>query len=96
MDTLQYIFVVSGVVQCVGFRYHTSRQALDLGISGYAKNLNDGRVEVLAVGEVLKLEKLHAWLNLGPPSATVDNVEVHQVKDHERRQDVRVGEFKIL
>ncbi|MFA0122019.1 acylphosphatase [Vibrio sp. 10N.261.48.A2] len=95
MKNSQCIFVVSGRVQCVGFRYHTSRQAQALGISGYAKNLNDGRVEVLAVGEVLKLEKLHAWLNLGPPSATVDNVVMHQVKDHER-QDVRVGEFKIL
>ncbi|MFA0242338.1 MULTISPECIES: acylphosphatase [Vibrio] len=95
MDTLQYIFVVSGVVQCVGFRYHTSRQAQALGISGYAKNLNDGRVEVLAVGEVLQLEKLHAWLNIGPSSATVDDVVMYQVKDSER-QDVGVGEFKIL
>ncbi|MFA0676090.1 acylphosphatase, partial [Vibrio sp. 10N.222.51.A6] len=84
MDTLQYIFVVSGVVQCVGFRYHTSRQAQALGISGYAKNLNDGRVEVLAVGEVLQLEKLHAWLNIGPSSATVDDVVMYQVKDSER------------
>ena len=50
MESSQYIFVVSGVVQCVGFRYHTSRQAQAMGLSGYAKNLNDGRVEVLAVG----------------------------------------------
>ncbi|MFA0705932.1 acylphosphatase, partial [Vibrio sp. 10N.222.48.A3] len=60
-----------------------------------AKNLNDGRVEVLAVGEVLQLEKLHAWLNIGPSSATVDDVVMYQVKDSER-QDVGVGEFKIL
>ena len=51
MKNSQCIFVVSGVVQCVGFRYHTSRQAQALDISGYAMNLNDGRVEVLAVGK---------------------------------------------
>ncbi|WP_139685810.1 acylphosphatase [Vibrio tasmaniensis] len=96
MDTLQYIFVVSGVVQCVGFRYHTSRQAQALGISGYAKNLNDGRVEVLAVGEERQLEKLHAWLHIGPSSATVSKVVMHQVIDSDLRQDVGVGEFKIL
>ncbi|MEZ9761607.1 acylphosphatase [Vibrio splendidus] len=95
MKSSQYIFVVSGVVQCVGFRYHTSRQAQDLGISGYAKNLNDGRVEVLAVGKGKEIEKFHAWLNIGPSSATVDQVVMHRVKESER-QDVRIGEFKIL
>lgn len=95
MESSQYIFVVSGVVQCVGFRYHTSRQAQTLGLSGYAKNLNDGRVEVLAVGESQQIEKLHAWLNIGPSSATVDNVVMSQIKDSEQ-QNIRVGEFKIL
>ncbi|PHX05523.1 acylphosphatase [Vibrio splendidus] len=95
MENSQYIFVVSGVVQCVGFRYHTSRQAQALGISGYAKNLNDGRVEVLAVGKGKEIEKFHAWLNIGPSSATVDQVVMHRVKESER-QDVRIGEFKIL
>ena len=86
---------MSGRVQCVGFRYHTSRQAQALSISGYAKNLNDGRVEVLAVGDLEQIEKLYAWLQLGPSSATVDHVVMHQVKESER-QDVRIGEFKIL
>lgn len=95
MESSQYIFVVSGVVQCVGFRYHTSRQAQALGISGYAKNLNDGRVEVLAVGKGKGIEKFQAWLNIGPSSATVDQVVMHRVKESER-QDVRIGEFKIL
>lgn len=95
MESSQYIFVVSGVVQCVGFRYHTSRQAQALGISGYAKNLNDGRVEVLAVGKGKEIEKFQVWLNIGPSSATVDQVVMHRVKESER-QDVRIGEFKIL
>ncbi|MFI3275820.1 acylphosphatase [Vibrio sp.] len=95
MESSQFIFVVSGVVQCVGFRYHTSRQAQALSISGYAKNLNDGRVEVLAVGEVEQIEKLYEWLKIGPKSAVVDGVAKHQVGEEER-QNVRVREFKIL
>lgn len=95
MESSQFIFVVSGVVQCVGFRYHTSRQAQAFNISGYAKNLNDGRVEVLAVGEVEQIEKLYEWLKIGPKSAVVDGVVKHQIGE-EGRQNVRVGEFKIL
>ena len=95
MESSQYIFVVSGVVQCVGFRYHTSRQAQALSISGYAKNLNDGRVEVLAVGEAEHIEKLYEWLKTGPKSAVVDGVAKYQVGEKER-QNVRAGEFKIL
>ncbi|MEZ9316880.1 acylphosphatase [Vibrio lentus] len=95
MKNSQCIFVVSGRVQCVGFRYHTSRQAHALSISGYAKNLNDGRVEVLAVGDMEEIEKLYAWLQLGPSSATVDQVVKHQISEVDMRT-VSVGEFKIL
>ncbi|PHN83766.1 acylphosphatase [Vibrio splendidus] len=95
MKNLQCIFVVSGRVQCVGFRYHTSRQAHALSISGYAKNLNDGCVEVLAVGDLEQIEKLYAWLKLGPSSATVDQVVKHQISETDKRA-VSAGEFKIL
>lgn len=72
---------VHGVVQCVGFRYSTQREALQLGLTGYARNLDDGSVEVLACGEVEQVEKLIAWLKAGGPrSARVDRVltEPHQ------------------
>lgn len=95
MKNSQSIFVVSGVVQCVGFRYYTSREAQKLAISGYAKNLNDGRVEVLAVGESSQIEKLYQWLQVGPASATVDNV-VKQRLEEGTKQDVCIGEFRIL
>jgi acylphosphatase len=42
---------VYGSVQGVGFRYSTQREALQLGLTGYARNLDDGGVEVLACGE---------------------------------------------
>ncbi len=48
---------VHGVVRGVGFRYSTQREALQLGLTGYARNLDDGSVEVLACGEAEQVEK---------------------------------------
>jgi acylphosphatase len=50
--------LVSGRVQGVWYRDSTQRQAQALGISGYARNLPDGRVEVLACGETAALQRL--------------------------------------
>ncbi len=66
---------VSGRVQGVAFRYYTSQQAQRLGITGWARNLSDGRVEVLACGEITVVEKFCAWLHEGPPSAYVTDVK---------------------
>jgi acylphosphatase len=68
--------LVSGKVQGVFYRASTAEQAKRLGLAGYAKNLPDGRVEVLACGEQSKVEELIAWLRQGPPSAKVSGVEV--------------------
>lgn len=68
-------FLVSGRVQGVFFRASTQAQAEALGLRGYARNLDDGRVEVVAAGEAQTLELLHAWLTEGPPQARVDLVE---------------------
>ncbi len=67
--------LVSGRVQGVWFRASTQRQAQALGLSGYARNLADGRVEVLACGEEGALSELRAWLCEGPPAAEVISVE---------------------
>ncbi|SQI43955.1 Acylphosphatase [Leminorella richardii] len=69
-----YMAYVSGVVQGVGFRYFTQLQARALGVTGYAYNMDDGRVEVLACGEREQVEKLIAWLKVGPRSARVERV----------------------
>lgn len=68
-------FVVAGRVQGVGFRAWTRRQALALGLRGHARNLADGRVEVLAAGTAAALDTLHAALRIGPPLARVDAIE---------------------
>jgi acylphosphatase len=67
-------FLVSGRVQGVAFRAHTRAEALGLGLSGHARNLADGRVEVLAVGDADAIERLAAWLRQGPPLARVDGL----------------------
>jgi len=67
-------FLVSGKVQGVFYRASTRARALDLGLSGRATNLPDGRVEVIADGDARALDVLEAWLRQGPPSARVDEV----------------------
>ncbi|MCV9877750.1 acylphosphatase [Brenneria izbisi] len=75
MATLSIAVSVYGVVQGVGFRYSTQRRAVELGVSGYVRNNDDGSVEVVACGERRKVEQLIDWLKKGGPrSASVEKV----------------------
>lgn len=67
---------ISGQVQGVFFRYETRRVAKELGVSGWVRNLPDGRVEVVAEGEEESVGKLIQFCRRGPPAAKVTNVEV--------------------
>jgi acylphosphatase len=69
MPTKRYL--VSGRVQGVFFRASAKLEAERLGLRGYARNLADGRVEVLAAGEPAALTALARWLRQGPPQAKV-------------------------
>ncbi len=73
------IFHISGYVQGVSFRAGTRAQALRLRISGHARNLRDGRVEVVAQGDSEALATLEQWLQRGPIGARVDAVEREDV-----------------
>ena len=66
--------VVSGRVQGVFFRDTTRRKAIELGVSGFARNLADGTVEVLVCGTDVAVNTLCEWLWQGPSSAQVDDV----------------------
>lgn len=68
-------FLVGGKVQGVFFRASTREQALKLGLRGHARNLPDGRVEVLAEGDAIALDALERWLQVGPPLARVETIE---------------------
>ena len=67
--------IISGRVQGVFFRASTRAEAERLGLNGWAKNLADGRVEVLAVGTASEVAELAMWLEHGPPDARVDGIE---------------------
>jgi len=71
--------LVTGRVQGVFFRASTRARAESLGVTGYARNLSDGRVEVLACGTFAAVESLCDWLWEGPPAAEVTSVEVEPV-----------------
>lgn len=75
----QLKIIVSGKVQGVWFRQSTKRVALEHNISGYAKNLADGTVEVLAQGEPRALDKLVEFLHHGPEHARVEWVVINPV-----------------
>jgi acylphosphatase len=64
-------FFVGGKVQGVWFRASAREQAVRLGLRGYAKNLDDGRVEVLAIGDDQEIAALEKWLWQGPRLANV-------------------------
>jgi len=73
---------VSGRVQGVFFRATTQQQALRLNISGYAKNLPDGNVEVVACGQSDDLQSLVNWLHQGPQYARVESVRIEDIALH--------------
>ena len=86
-------FLVSGLVQGVGFRWFVARHARSLGLGGYARNLPDGRVEVIAGGGPADaLARLEELLRAGPAHALVERLERQDDVDEpvsERSFDIR-------
>lgn len=74
---------VAGRVQGVFYRASARHEAQQLGIKGYARNLLDGRVEVVACGSVEAIETLQAWLSKGPAGANVTGVSCETIHFHE-------------
>ncbi|MBL8197737.1 MAG: acylphosphatase [Chromatiales bacterium] len=93
MQTVCRRFMVSGKVQGVFFRASTARVAEQLQLRGWAKNLPDGRVEVLALGDLSAVGQLGQWLQQGPPRARVDAVETSELdpENHGMLADFRTG-----
>lgn len=81
---------VSGRVQGIFFRENTRRKAKGLGITGWVRNLPDGRVEAVFEGEKQKVEKMIEWVKKGPILARVDNVEIdwQEAKDEFENFDI--------
>ena len=83
-------WLVRGRVQGVGYRYFAQKSALNLGLRGYTRNLDDGRVEVYAVGSKAALDEYAGLLHQGPRWA-----EVHGVTQEEAAPE-RHSSFEIV
>lgn len=75
-------WLISGTVQGVGFRFFVQHKATALGLAGWARNVDNGTVEVYACGSPEKLDDFAAALHIGPKMADVRHVE---------QQDATVG-----
>jgi acylphosphatase len=67
---------VSGIVQGVAFRYYAQQKAGELGVSGWVRNLPDGRVEAVFEGDPNRVRDIVDWCESGPSSADVEEVTV--------------------
>ena len=76
---VSYVAHISGKVQGVYFRASSQQMAIEYSLSGYARNLADGDVEVLMSGDARNVDKMLEWLNHGPPTATVTEVQSKEV-----------------
>lgn len=79
-------FVLSGRVQRVGFRYFAYEAAEREGVTGFARNMPDGRVEILAEGDSEAVFRFESAIRQGPRGARVDAVETEVVQPAGRRQ----------
>lgn len=71
---------VSGRVQGVYFRRHVQEAAQALGLTGYARNLDDGRVEVVLCGDPQAVEAARSAVAAGPPRSRVDGIEWQEIE----------------
>jgi acylphosphatase len=81
---------ISGTVQGVSFRASTREQAKQRGVTGWVKNLKDGRVEALLQGPKDKVDEVIQWCHRGPPAAKVEKVVVTWEKFEEEFKDFDV------
>jgi acylphosphatase len=79
---------ITGRVHGVFFRAYTREAAQLIGVTGWVRNLPDGRVEAVFEGEADKVEKMMEWCREGSPMSRVDRVDV--------LEEVYTGEFDIL
>jgi acylphosphatase len=83
-------WLVRGRVQGVGFRYFTQREAIALGVTGWVRNLDDGRVEVFGQGSEAEVDTLQGRLWQGPRWAEVRDVEVIEASVEGSRTSFRI------
>jgi acylphosphatase len=94
MDLVARRCLVSGRVQGVWYRASTQAKAAELGLTGHARNLDDGRVEVIACGKHEAVSALCDWLWQGSPGSSVRAVEIEDLAPE--ALGGKPGEFRTL
>jgi acylphosphatase len=84
------VLIVSGRVQGVGFRWFTAREAAKHSVRGFVRNLEDGRVEILAQADPPALEEFCERIRRGPSGSRVDRVDIRTVE-----VDLELASFRI-
>ena len=79
-ENIRAEFIVSGLVQGVGFRYYIYHNAVSLRLRGFTRNLWDGTVYAIAEGNKQAVEQLHKLLKSGPMMAHVESIQVEYNK----------------
>jgi acylphosphatase len=70
--------IISGRVQGVFFRAETQRAAIGFSLTGWVRNMADGRVEAVFEGDDENVDKMIVWCRIGPPAARVENVTIKE------------------
>ncbi|MEO0406158.1 MAG: acylphosphatase [Cyanobacteria bacterium P01_A01_bin.135] len=82
--------LIAGVVQGVGYRWSTQEMAKAQGLTGWVRNLPDGRVEAVFEGDGEAVEAMLRWCHQGPPAAAVNEVTVeHQDSEESETFEIR-------
>ena len=90
MKEIRAHIFVSGQVQAVFFRADTCRVAESLGLTGFVKNLPDGRVEIVVEGKEQKIKDLIVWAKQGPPAAKVNDINIEWQQCRQEFKDFRI------
>ena len=96
MQNTRFHLLISGRVQGVLFRQGARAKALELGLTGFAKNLLDGKVEIIVEGPKEKVKEFIEWTNKGPGLARVDNAEMAEEEYTGEFEGFVAREFGVL
>jgi len=81
---------IEGQVQGVGFRFNAFLLSKKLDLSGWAKNLEDGAVEIEAQGDSQKVQDMIEWARIGPDSAQISNFNVEEMEILENEREFKI------
>jgi acylphosphatase len=87
---LSALITVIGDVQGVAYRYNAMKEAKAISLTGYAKNMADGSVEILAQGEKAEIEAFIEWCKAGPSQARVKDIKISWELHAEKRDSFEV------